>query len=140
MLFIDSTALVGAADRGDERHADGRALLTALASGALGQALVSDFVLDEVVTILGRRTGVGPARAVAFARGLLASPRVRMLYVEEDVVDQTLESYRRFGPALSFTDLTSVALMRRAGCTMLYSHDSGFDRVPTIQRRTTPPS
>lgn len=139
MLFVDTTVLVGAADRRDALHADGRRVLTGVAEGRLGNALVSDFVLDEAVTILGRRRGVGPKRAVAIARGVLESPRVRMLYVDAATFRQALDIYGLFGDALSFTDATTVALMRRAECDTLYSHDAGLDRVPGLVRRTTAP-
>lgn len=136
MIFIDTTILVGAADRRDALHDDGRTVLKRVASGELGTALVSDFILDETLTILGRRRGVGPTVAAAFAQGLLGSPRVRCLYLDAPLFQEALVAYRRYGPTLSFTDATTVSLMARTGCRDLYSHDGGFDRVPAITRRT----
>lgn len=134
LFFVDTTVLVGAADRNDDFHGPAARILERVATGAGGIALTSDFVLDETATILGRRRGVGAARAVQFVNGILASPRVRCLYVTDAVFRQALETYRRFGATLSLTDATTVVLMGQAGCKSLFSHDGGFDRVPGLLR------
>lgn len=138
MPFLDTTVLVGGADARDARHGDGRAILRELAAGKLGTALVSDFVVDEAVTILGSRRGVGAEAAVAVLRSFLGSPRVRCLFVDAAALEETFDAYRRYRGALSFTDASTVVLMRRAGCGTLYSHDCGFDRVPGLLRRERP--
>lgn len=136
MLFLDTTVLVGAADLSDECHADGAALLKDLASGRRGTALTSDFVLDEAVTILGKRRGIGAKAAALFAERVLESRLVRCLYVDADVLAASLARYPRYAGALSFTDTVSVVLMERQGCEVLASHDEGFDRVAGIRRET----
>src|SRR5262249_49216859 len=128
---------VGAGDARDDRATDSAAILTALhASGE--RALVSDLVLAETVTILGRRPGVGPRRAAAVADRLLRVPQTLCLHLDDDALIDTPRVYERFGPALSFADASTVVLMARVGCRTLYSHDAGFDRVPTIERKARP--
>lgn len=80
--FIDTTMLVGAGDRKDQFHLDGKSLFEALPHRRFGMALVSDFVLSEVATILGRRRG--PKEAAAFVQAVLASPNVRSVFVDAD--------------------------------------------------------
>ena len=137
MLFLDTTVLVGAADARDACHEDGKATLQALATGKPGTAFVSDFVLDEAVTILGKRRGVGAAKAADFVRRVLASPRIRLLVSDTEDFAQALTDYPRHGGDLSFTDVMSLTLMKGQGCTLICSHDAGFDRVKDIKRKTT---
>ncbi|MEM3087087.1 MAG: hypothetical protein QXT68_08130 [Halobacteria archaeon] len=40
--------------------------------------------------------------------------------------------------ALSFTDASTVAAMRRGGIRVLYSHDTDFDSVRGVERRERP--
>ncbi len=136
MLFLDTTVLVGAADARDECHADGKAILQAVASGKPGVALTSDYVLDEVLTILSGKRGVGAEQAVGFVRRVLASPRVKVLSADADDFAQALQDYPRLGNlGLSFTDAMSLVLMAGQSCTVVCSHDAGFDKVAGIERR-----
>ncbi|MFA5942930.1 MAG: PIN domain-containing protein [Candidatus Thermoplasmatota archaeon] len=135
MLFLDTTMLVGAADARDECHDDGRAVLEAIATGKPGMALISDYVLDETLTILGKRRGIGPAKAVDFIRRVRSSPRVNLVSVDAEDFAQALTDYSRIGGALSFTDVVSLVVMKNQGCTVICSHDSGFDRVNSITRK-----
>lgn len=135
MIFLDTTMLVGAADKHDECHADARAIFLAIATGKPGTAFVSDYVLDETLTILGSRRGVGAAKAVDFVQRVLRSPRVKMVPLEPEDFSQALAEYSQIGGKLSFTDVVSLVLMRTKGCTTICSHDSGFDRVKGIERK-----
>jgi predicted nucleic acid-binding protein len=135
MLFLDTTMLVGAADARDECHADGKAVLEAIATGKPGAALVSDYVLDETLTILGKRRGVGPTKAVDFVRRVLSSPRVKLVPADSDDFVQALADYAKLGGNLGFTDVMSLVLMKDQGCAVICSHDSGFDAIRAVKRR-----
>lgn len=135
MLFLDTTVLVGAADARDECHEDGKAVLKSVATGKPGTAFVSDYVLDETLTILGQRRGVGPARAIDFVRRVLSSPRVKLVVTDVEDFTQALDDYARHGGALSFTDVMSLVVMKGQGCSLICSHDAGFDRVKDVKRK-----
>jgi predicted nucleic acid-binding protein len=135
---LDTTVLVGAALEGDERHEESKTILSEVATGRLGTALVSELVIAEAVTILGRRPPVGPAGASAFLARVVQSPRIRCLYLDQGSILDCLALYPRFKAVLSFTDVSNVILMLRAGCNEIYSHDADFDRVPGIIRKERP--
>lgn len=138
MLFLDTTILVGAADARDDCHADAKAILLAVASGKPGIAFTSDYLLDETLTTLTISRGVAAAKAVAFVRRVMASPKVRVLVTDSDDFSQALADFPRHGElGLSFTDTMSLVLMRGKGCTLICSHDKGFDKVKGIERRQT---
>lgn len=136
MLFLDTTILVGAADARDECHEDGKAVLKAVATGKPGTAFTSEYVLDETLTILASKRGVGAAKAVEFVRRVMSSPRVKVLGVDTDEFFQTLSGFTRHGAlGLSFTDAVSITLMEGQGCKVICSHDAGFDKVKGLERR-----
>lgn len=136
MIFLDSTVLVGALDRGDRLHPDGSAVLRAVRDGTLEPAMVTDFVLDETLTILKRKR-LRPSLAAARVREIAGAPQVEVVFVDGDLFLDALAIYESHGP-LSFTDATTVAAMRRAGIRVLFSHDTDFDSVRGVERRERP--
>jgi predicted nucleic acid-binding protein len=135
MIFLDTTVLVGAADARDECHADGKAILQAVAGGKPGAALVTDYVLDETLTILGKRRGIGASKAVAYVQRILSSPRIVRISIDAGDFDQALSLYARAGGALSFTDVVSLFVIQQQGCTIICSHDGGFDAIAAVKRQ-----
>ncbi|HUG48175.1 MAG TPA: type II toxin-antitoxin system VapC family toxin [Candidatus Limnocylindria bacterium] len=54
-----------------------------------------------------------------------------------DVTKQDADGARALSgeyPQLSSRDCLHVAVMRRLGCTKVWSYDAGFDAVPSLQR------
>jgi len=130
-IFVDTGLFVAFENSADPRHEAARRLLRAVASGRFGNAFTSDFIMDEAVTLALARTrrteiavnvgslilGTGPLGRIA---GLAyVSPRV------------FLRSWSRFGRlaarGLSFTDCTSLELMRTMGIAEIASFDGDFD-------------
>lgn len=92
-------------------------------------------MLNETVTILGRRKGFGARKASGAASIVLSSPRVFVVYVDESIFKNSLELYPEFNGKLGMTDTSSVVTMRMYGAKEIFSHDRDFDYVPTIRRR-----
>ncbi len=95
---------------------------------------LSNYVLAETYTLLGRRIGCAQA---ARDLDLIRASRLHVVHwVQEDLHREALELFRqaeRRGP--SFTDCTSFALMRRLGLTTAFTFDrdfadAGFQMVP----------
>jgi uncharacterized protein len=138
MLFLDTTILAGAADSNDDCHEDAQAVFKAVATGQPGVAFTSDYVLDETLTLLTIKRGIGAAKAVDFVRRVMSSPRVKVITADADDFRQALADYPQNGAlGLSFTDAMSLAIMNSKGCTLICSHDTGFDKVKGIERAQT---
>ena len=63
MIFVDTTVWVGASDKNDEFHESSRTVGEAIRLEKLPLALTTDFIIDETVTILGKRKGFGAENA-----------------------------------------------------------------------------
>lgn len=138
MIFVDTTFWVGDADSNDDFHASAHAGVEAIRTGKTPAALTTDFILDETVTILGRRKGFGAEKASRVAKNILSSPRVYTVYVDEGLFKESLRLYPTFAGELSLTDVSTVVTMRSYGVRQVFSHDRDFDRVEGIRRREEP--
>ena len=129
---------MGDADANDDFHSGSQALIEALRNGEIPSALTTDFVLDETVTILGKRHGFGADNAAMVADRVMRSPRVFTVYVDETLMKESLKEYPIHKGKLSLTDVTSLVVMRRYGAKRIFSHDRDFEGLKGIERRESP--
>jgi predicted nucleic acid-binding protein len=134
LIFVDTTFWVGDADTNDDFHDSSHPVIEAIRTGKTPSALTTDFVLDETVTILGKRKGFGADKAAKVAEGILYSPRVFTVYVDEALLKQSLKLYPGHKGDLSLTDVTSLVVMRRYGVGRIFSHDHDFEGLEGIKR------
>jgi predicted nucleic acid-binding protein len=130
-LFIDTWGWLAMRDQSDAGHAEAVAAIQAALS-AKEVALTTDYVLDETFTLLFRR--LPSAKAMASAEFLLGA-------VEEGPVSLVFANLARFReavrlrfrykdkPELSFTDFTSMAVMREFGLKRVLTEDRHFAQV-----------
>jgi predicted nucleic acid-binding protein len=138
LIFVDTTFWVGDADSNDDFHDSAHIVIEAIRTGKTPIALTTDFVLDEVVTILGRRKGFGAENASKAASIILSSPRVFTVYVDEALFKESLSTYPKYKGRLSFTDVSTVLTMLSYGVKDVFSHDHDFDGIHGIRRREEP--
>jgi predicted nucleic acid-binding protein len=138
VIFVDTTFWVGDADSNDDFHHSAHAAVEAIRKGMTPVALTTNFVLNETVTILGKRRGFGASKASKVANLILSSPRVFTIHVDETLFKQSLNSYPAYGGNLSLTDVSTVVTMKTYGVKEIFSHDHDFDRVDWVRRREEP--
>lgn len=120
-LFVDTSGWCAMYDRSDTYHSRAAAFWEELATKKIG-LITSDYVFDETVTLLRLRAGL-PA-ATTFGDALLASRVTTLVEVDRSLRDEAWAIFRRYDDkALSFTDCTSFAIMKRLALT----HAIGFD-------------
>lgn len=127
MIFLDTTVWVGASDVNDDFHHLSKDIIDAVRLGGLPLALTTDFIIDETVTILGKRKGIGAEEAKDVGKRILSSPRVFTVFVDEALLVESLERYPKYKGRLSLTDVCSVLVAEKYGVKEVYSHDSDFD-------------
>ncbi|MFI5197182.1 MAG: type II toxin-antitoxin system VapC family toxin [Thermoanaerobaculia bacterium] len=127
MIFVDTGAFLARYVKGDQYH---RAAVRAWkrlerSSGAL---FTSNFVVDETLTLLGRRTTY--AFAAARADALYASRVLAILRPDSADESTAVELFRKFADQrVSFTDCVSFALMRRHRLKKVFTFDRHFAGV-----------
>jgi len=131
LLFIDTWGWVALGHRKDPRHYEVKALYKELRSQG-ARLYTSDYVLDELITLLIRREAF--EGAVRFIDGLLHAAEQGMLSIEKITSGRfastwALRKKLQDKPRISFTDLTSMALMKEIGIQVVLTDDEHFEHV-----------
>ncbi len=122
MIFVDTSFWVALRNRRDRSHDLARTLL---ANHGAEPLLTSNHVRGETWTFLRRRAGHGSA--VDFIDSIDRSPRLRLIFVSEDLETAALRWLRRHDEReYSFVDATSFALMRSLRIRDALSFDGDF--------------
>jgi len=134
VIFVDTGPLLARHIARDQYHAQATAAWARL--GRRNEAwCTSNFVLDELFTLLARRAGY--PFAAERARRLYASRRVTILRPEAEDEHEALDLFEKYADqGVSFTDCTSFALMRRHRIRRCFTFDchfalAGFARWPS---------
>ena len=126
-VVLDSSFLVAYFNSRDSHHAAAARAMVQMAAGALGQALLLEYVFLEVVTVLAARTGLSTAVSVGDA--LLEAKEVRFVPCS-DLFVQALEEFRSQGNGrLSFTDAAVVVAATRHAAGRVLTFDGDFRGV-----------
>jgi predicted nucleic acid-binding protein len=122
VIFVDTSFWVALRNRRDDSHNLARTLL---ASHAAEPLLTSNHVRGETWTFLRRRAG--HRSAVDFVDSIDRSPRLKLIFVSEDVETAALRWLRRHDEReYSFVDATSFALMRSLRIRDALAFDGDF--------------
>ena len=130
-VVVDTSVIVAAFNERDARHDRAREIMEEVRLGRHGEAFTTDFVLDEVVTVLLARTG-RHEKAVQALDFVVPSDRaeawIALELLGEDAFFRALEAFRRSGRReLSFTDWTTVGIVRDGRADAVVSFDEDFD-------------
>ena len=79
MIFLDSSFIIALSVASDENHKKAKKIMEKIAKGEFGQAYISDYIFNEIVTVILIKTK-DIKKATEVGRLLLKS--VRMIYTE----------------------------------------------------------
>jgi hypothetical protein len=129
-VFLDSSFFIALVNVRDSKHERATEIFGEIADGSLGSVYTSDYIFDEAVTFALARTG-RPDIGLKMGRLILGqrSPHFAAVVRVDDAA--FAESWRLFdrhaAKGLSFTDCTSLTLMKSLRVDRMVSFDSGFD-------------
>lgn len=132
--FVDSTVFIAAVFLKEKHHKEGKAIITFVEEGALGTFIITDYILDEVVTFVRKRKSA--VASIEVLDAMVYSRHLNLVKVENRHFEAGLQLFRTY-ERLSFTDAVSVTVMRDLNIDVIYSFDSDFDGVPGIVRLTS---
>jgi predicted nucleic acid-binding protein len=137
-VFVDTGGWMACADRADPAHGPCRAARDEMLEA--GRNLITtDFVLDETLTLIRFRLGLSAANA--WWQQIDGSARLRWERVETDRFERARHLFFQYRDKdLSFTDCTSIAIMRELKLTTVLTTDRhfrqvGFEVVPASRIR-----
>lgn len=128
-VFIDTNIFVAARNKSDINHERAVYLLELALRGKYGAMYTSDYVFDEAVTVALIRTRK-PEIAIDIGNFILSSRKLRILHVDKYVFNNAWRIFNKYiHKGLSFTDATSIALMKRYSIDYIMSFDKHFDGI-----------
>ncbi|MHA1263914.1 MAG: type II toxin-antitoxin system VapC family toxin [Candidatus Helarchaeota archaeon] len=130
-FFIDSGVWIAAYNIKDQYHPEGCQIVTAVVEGKLRQVQISDYIFDEILTYIRKKIGV--LASIKVANAMLDSPHLQIIHVDESTFQASFHIFQMY-EQLSFTDATTVVIMKNHRITNLFSFDSGFDGIRGIIR------
>ena len=123
-IFLDTSFLVAFYNEEDKNHIKARGFM-ADADQSLS-CLISDYVFDEVLTVLLVRGG--KTLSIEAGRKILEDERIDLLQIDTEIFDKAWLVYQSFkDKQWSFTDCTSYVLMKNLSIHTGASFDEHFD-------------
>lgn len=137
LVLMDTWGRLALGHRRDSHHREINALYKELRSGD-ACIYTTDYVLDEVMTLLFRREVF--EEAVRFMEGIFQAVEAGQLIVERITSDRFTSAWRlrkrlQDKPKISFTDLTSMIVMKERGIKEVLTEDEHFIQVGMGFRR-----
>ncbi|MCX6693820.1 MAG: PIN domain-containing protein [Methanomicrobiales archaeon] len=127
MILVDSSVFIGLADRKDQWHENALGLLPRLKEERI---VISDLIIAEVLTIIGRRSGGKVAKDLY----CFFMDSCEVYPLDRDARGGAVDLFIRFDGTLSLSDSLSLWIMEQKGISSIYSFDADFDRVRSITR------
>lgn len=129
--FIDTWGWLAIGNRRDAYHSEIKNLYARIQAEGIG-IYTSDYVLDELITILFRRENI--QQADSFMEGVFKGASKGKIVVERITSERftlawKLRSKYRDKPFISFTDLTSMVVMEQRKINRIITHDDHFLQV-----------
>ncbi len=126
IVFVDTSGWMACADRADPSHTACCAARDEALEG--GRLVTTDFVIDETLTLIRFRIGVDAADA--WWRQIDASSRLQWERIDGDRSEQARQVFFQYRDKdLSFTDCTSVAVMRELKLKTAITTDHHFRQI-----------
>jgi predicted nucleic acid-binding protein len=127
MIFVDSSFFIALVDRKDQWHPFAKAVLPILIDETI---IISDLIIAESVTIIGRRSG-GKAGEQMYHYFI---DNCDLIFTDEKIMKGSMTVFLRYDGTLSVSDSASVFIMMEKNIDRILSFDSDFDKVAGIVR------
>ncbi|MBI5635835.1 type II toxin-antitoxin system VapC family toxin [Candidatus Micrarchaeota archaeon] len=129
-VFLDSSVLIACSISSDELHPKAVQLMRSIDGGEYGSVFCCDYVFDETITYILRKTN-DRKKAEAFGNWLLGA-QITLLYTNRDRFNSAWELFKKTR-GLSFTDCVIAATCISEGIAHLATFDSGFRQITSIR-------
>jgi len=127
MIFLDSSLIVAYSNEADENHAKALQVVKDVNRGRYGTPVITDYVFDEVVTVMLVKTK-NTGQVTELGEKLLGT---NLLFrVDEDLFNLAWSIFKeQRKPMLTFTDCTSVVVCRSNGISNMATFDEDLQRI-----------
>lgn len=131
MILIDSSFLIAYYSIKDKHHSDAVAMMPQILDREFGDVFITDYIFDEIVTVIAIRS---KSVAASIKIGAAIKAALNFFHTTEETFDRAWGLYRsQKSTSLSFTDCTIVETVREHKIGTLATFDSDFDAIRGIK-------
>lgn len=127
MILVDSSVFIALADARDQWHGAAKALIPSIEHDDI---VVSDLIIAEVVTEIGRRAGGKEGMKLYH----YFTDNCAVVYGDESMIQSAMKIFLRYDGSLSLSDALSVQIMETTHTRKILSFNSDFDKIKGIER------
>ncbi len=129
VVLVDSSVFCAYANVRDVHHENAKRLIGEIVSRKHGSGLTTDYIFDETVSVVLRKSGKN--NAINIGRFLLNS-EIQLAKVDELLFQKAWHLFQN-SDNLGFTDCTSVAFVQTFGIKNIATFDKGFRGLKNIE-------
>lgn len=130
MIVLDSSFIVAFKIENDENHHKASNIMQKIADGVYGEPIISDYVFDEVITVVLVRS---KKLFLAIEIGEELRESVKILRIDKSLFEEGWAVFKnQKNSGLSFTDCTIISLMKKNNIKDIATFDSKFIEVEGI--------
>ena len=134
-VLIDTCVFVALSNSRDVNHNRAKDLIGECMTGKFGRPFLSDYIFDETLTTAFVRTK-NHKKSVELGEYILDS-EIDLINIDEQCFQQAWEIYKK--NKLSFTDCSSLALMKLYGINNILTFDRELEKAAGIKKNVKTP-
>ncbi|WP_338599042.1 PIN domain-containing protein [Sulfolobus tengchongensis] len=133
LILLDTSFLFSYLSSTDPNHSKALEIMNEIDEGKYGKPFITDYIFDEIVTLLMIRKNKEYAIQVGVTLFNLIKENSLALYkIDEKKFQTAWDCFTKY-KALSFTDCTSFTILRSLNEKYIASFDRGFDQLGLIR-------
>lgn len=130
MILLDTSFVVAYYNTRDEHHEKAKEIMQKLKVNMLGECCITDYIFDECMTVILLRLK-DIKKATEIGNDLLALTKI--IYMDENLFQFTRQIFKEQQKTkLSFTDCSSIALLKDRNMQGIITFDTEFGKVGRI--------
>jgi len=130
MIFLDSSFLIAYKIENDSHHAEAKKIMSEIVSGNHGRVFISDYIFDETITVVFARSR---KLSEASDLGEKIEKSIKMLKIDEKNFNDAWEIFKnQKNTNLSFTDCSSISIMKNNDIKNIATFDKAFTKIKDI--------
>ncbi|MEK6909426.1 MAG: PIN domain-containing protein [Nanoarchaeota archaeon] len=131
MIFLDSSFLISYYNSLDKHTNKAQKIMDKLITGKYGDPCISDYIFDEVVTVLFIRS---KDKSVAITLGEILKNSLEIISINQELFDKAWNIFKnQKNTSFSFTDCTNLAVMQEYGLSHIVTFDEDFSKFEGIK-------
>ncbi|MFW9856807.1 MAG: type II toxin-antitoxin system VapC family toxin [Candidatus Thorarchaeota archaeon] len=128
MIFIDTGAFFASKVKNDVNHSSAVRVEAEIRGGKYGKMVTTNYILDELYTLLRRR--VSHEEAIEIGEAIRNSSNIRIIWILEALEKKSWEWFKESqDKTYSFTDCTSFVVMQSLEIGAAFTYDSHFTQA-----------